>query len=65
MPPTFQPASSRGVRAGVDEWVVLAHMSRDPSMKQKLSPSRGGSCGEDEMDALESQPTPGSLAVWR
>lgn len=66
VPPTFQPASLSGVRAGMDECVVcmLAHMIIDPTMKQKLSPYHSVSCGEDEMDALESQSSPGSLTVW-
>lgn len=56
----------QGVRAGMDECVVctLAHMNRDPSMKQKPSLFRNVSCGEDEMDALESQSVAGSPTVW-
>lgn len=43
---------------------MFSHMSRVHTMKQKPSAHRNGSRREDEMDALESQSTPGSLTVW-
>lgn len=50
----------------MDKLVVcmLSHMTRDHTMKQKPSAHHNASCGEDEMDALESESTPCSLTVW-